>query len=339
MSSRSLEQSDQSMLKVGPPYSNPLLPCRRQEPFFFCPYFVATPSLLRRQQQQQPLWWWWWCQPASFVGALFGDCQKMFRPVVLKSALCLLVVVVVTSRLRHLQALLVTGTAEEQVEEEIKLVPDPTTCVTPPYVSFEKFLQYETQKQYECQKLVYFGVGDGSKGVCMDPDFLLDKNNCTVLSFGIKDDWTFDDSFGAYGCKVYSFDPSIGKSDHQHAPNVKFFNLGISNQTETAPIRRRSCRLETYEKILKRIGLLDSVIDYLKMDVERSELKFFYDIFTNTPHLLANIKQIGMETHYDVKGYKELFWDYYHRLACHGFKLMDARQFKDERTEIVWGRP
>ncbi|XP_066951302.1 uncharacterized protein [Macrobrachium rosenbergii] len=312
------------MLTVGPAYSNPFLPCRKQEPFF--PFRVAAPSL------RQPLW----CQPA-FIGAVFGDRQKMFRPVILKSALCLVVILVVASRLRPLQTMVLTDTAEEQQGEK-ELLPDPKSCITPPFVSLEEFLRYERKKQYECEKLVYFGVGDGSKGVCMDPNFILNKNNCTVLSFGIKDDWSFDDAFGTYGCKVYSFDPSIGKKDHQHAPNVKFFNLGISNQTETAPIRRRSCRLDTYKNILRRLGLQDSVIDYLKMDVERSELKFFDNVFTKTPHLLANIKQIGMETHYDVKGYTELFWDHYHRLACYGFKVMDARQY-NERTEIVWGRP
>ncbi|XP_064088391.1 uncharacterized protein LOC135202865 [Macrobrachium nipponense] len=126
-------------------------------------------------------------------------------------------------------------------------------CPMPAYVSPEAFLAYEKQKQYECKKLEYFGVGDGSKGVCKDPVFSLDKNNCKVLSFGISKDWTFDDAFGVFGCKVYSFDPTIGKEDHQHAPNVQFFNLGISNKAETAR------KLDTYENILRDspIGLRD----------------------------------------------------------------------------------
>ncbi|XP_066951303.1 uncharacterized protein [Macrobrachium rosenbergii] len=266
----------------------------------------------------------------------------MARSVALKSAIFL--VLAALAFLRLLQIIMVSP-ATGEYKGPSELAPDPKQesskvklCPMPAYVSPEAFRDYEKQKQYECKELQYFGVGDGSKGVCTDPVFSLDKNDCKVLSFGISIDWTFDEAFGVYGCKVYSFDPTIGKGDHQHAPNVQFFNLGISNKTENVKIRGRFCKLDTYGNILKRLDLLDSVIDYLKMDVELAELRFFDDIFTNTPHLLLNIKQIGMETHYGGKGLRERFWDYYHRLACNGFKVMDARQYSG-RTEIVWGRP
>ena len=47
------------------------------------------------------------------------------------------------------------------------------------------------------------------------------------------------------------------------------------------------------------------MVDYLKLDVELSELEFFQDMFFNTPHLLANVKQIAMEVHHDDEGGKE----------------------------------
>jgi len=42
----------------------------------------------------------------------------------------------------------------------------------------------------------------GHKMVCMDADYKPDRRNCTVLSFGMKKDWTFDEAMAHYGCKV-----------------------------------------------------------------------------------------------------------------------------------------
>ena len=56
-------------------------------------------------------------------------------------------------------------------------------------------------------------------------------------------------------------------------------------------------QLDRYESILKKLNLLEETIDYLKMDVEGAEIDFFYDLFKNSPHLIKNIKQIGMEIH------------------------------------------
>ncbi|XP_068207676.1 probable methyltransferase-like protein 24 [Palaemon carinicauda] len=225
-------------------------------------------------------------------------------------------------------------THQEPREECLTLLP----CPVPTLVSNAAFAEYERQKQYPCMKFEYFGIGDGGKGVCLDSVFNLNKDDCHVLSFGISKDWTFDEAFGKFGCKVVSFDPTIKKEDHQHSENVRFLNLGISNKNESRNSEGWTINLDTYENILKRIGLLDSVIDYLKIDVERAELKFFEDVFANTPHLLKNVKQIGMETHYGGKGVRERFWSYYHLLACIGFKIVDARQYGG-RTEIVWVRP
>lgn len=62
--------------------------------------------------------------------------------------------------------------------------------------------------------------------------------------------------------------------------------------------------VDRYENLLKRVGLTNHIVDYIKMDVELSELDFFQDVFFNSPHLLNNIKQIGMEVHHDDEGGK-----------------------------------
>ena len=45
------------------------------------------------------------------------------------------------------------------------------------------------------------------------------------------------------------------------------------------------------------LNLEKKTIDYLKLDVEGSEMEIFKDIFLNSPYLLNHIKQIGIEIH------------------------------------------
>ena len=53
----------------------------------------------------------------------------------------------------------------------------------------------------------------------------------------------------------------------------------------------------TYRRVLEFLNLVDATIDYLKVDIEYSEVKMFNNIFKEDPELLANVKHIGMEIH------------------------------------------
>ena len=53
----------------------------------------------------------------------------------------------------------------------------------------------------------------------------------------------------------------------------------------------------TYRDLLEHVGLLGRTIDYLKMDIEGSEMDFFENVFRSDPQLLYHVKQIGMEIH------------------------------------------
>lgn len=44
--------------------------------------------------------------------------------------------------------------------------------------------------------------GDGKKLVCMDSRFNIKPGNCLVFSFGINNEWSFEDDFDKFGCKV-----------------------------------------------------------------------------------------------------------------------------------------
>ncbi|KAK7067542.1 hypothetical protein SK128_012395 [Halocaridina rubra] len=49
------------------------------------------------------------------------------------------------------------------------------------------------------------------KAVCLDPELNITAGNCHVLSFGINNEWSFDDAFANYGCKELS--SSSGSDD------------------------------------------------------------------------------------------------------------------------------
>ncbi|XP_068246317.1 uncharacterized protein [Palaemon carinicauda] len=233
-------------------------------------------------------------------------------------------------------------------------------CVIPPLENRNQFTEHFRKKDYNCKSRRDFGVASGGKVVCMDNEMHLEPNDCRVLSFGINNEWSFDDSFAKFGCKVYSFDPTMGKQDHQRSKNVQFFNLGISNITGQRRVGMGRhfgyFDVDRYGHILERIGLTDKTIDYLKLDVELSELDFFQDVFTNTPHLLKNIRQLAVELHHGHRGeglnkkkrHSEIealsskstlpvFWKYAHQLKCYGFKIFHSLR-TGPWTEVVWVR-
>ncbi|XP_064089893.1 uncharacterized protein LOC135203880 [Macrobrachium nipponense] len=231
-------------------------------------------------------------------------------------------------------------------------------CQIPSLEHRFQFYSFLNIRDYLCQNLKWLGEGDGQKAVCMDANFKISPGDCHVLSFGINNEWSFDDEFARRGCKVYSFDPTMDAEDHQRSPNVQFFKLGISNIQGTRKVGMgsdfRYCKVDRYENILARLNLTDTTISYLKLDIELSELEFFQDIFRNSPHLLNNVQQIGVELHHGHMGEGvenpaaerdpmspvstfQHFWQYFHELKCHGFKLIHSHP-NFIWTEAVWGR-
>ncbi|MPD05487.1 hypothetical protein E2C01_101234 [Portunus trituberculatus] len=70
----------------------------------------------------------------------------------------------------------------------------------------------------------------GEKWMCMDDRFRVEPGRCVVLSFGIAEDFSFDDDLDKrFQCKVYSFDPTIKKPTHRRSPNVMFYDIGIAS--------------------------------------------------------------------------------------------------------------
>ena len=91
-----------------------------------------------------------------------------------------------------------------------------------------------------CQFAVDFGFNiinyngiaapDGHKSVCLDASVAPIYGDCLVYSFGINNQWTFDDAMDQMHCQVYSFDPSMGVADHNRTDRIHFYSIGLSGE-------------------------------------------------------------------------------------------------------------
>ncbi|XP_037782124.1 uncharacterized protein LOC119578636 [Penaeus monodon] len=190
--------------------------------------------------------------------------------------------------------------------------------------------------------------------MCLDERFDIQAGKCVVLSFGVNNEWSFEDDAERLGCKVYAFDPTMGKEDHQRSANIRFFKLGISDVAGEKGVGmnadpldfnfRKPFPVDRYENIVRRLGLEGRVIDFVKMDIELSELDVLRDLLDDSPHLLRNINQIAIEVHHDLRhgdfgpnSTVRKFWPLYHRLRCHGFSIISSRD-QILWQEVVWAR-
>ncbi|XP_050707413.1 probable methyltransferase-like protein 24 isoform X1 [Eriocheir sinensis] len=231
-------------------------------------------------------------------------------------------------------------------------------CTVPERRNMDDFYDYIDRRELQCHKPVMSGgyilTGTtllmGEKWVCMDNRFNITPGRCLALSFGIADDFSFDDDMDKrFNCTVHSFDPTIRTPTHRRSANVMFHNLGIANSDR----EQNNMTMARYTTILQKLQLERSVIDYLKIDVEGFEVEFFSDVIRNTPNLLKNVKQIGMEIHAQTRVplRRELLWMYFGFLRCYGFKVMFSEinpvkrlrfevrgQERSSCYEVVWAR-
>ncbi|XP_069189388.1 uncharacterized protein [Procambarus clarkii] len=237
--------------------------------------------------------------------------------------------------------------------QESKAEKSTNHCLVAGLETIEQYRSYLHHTENTCAKIVQFGgkppaPGDGKKFVCLDKRFNIKPGNCTVFSFGINNEWSFEDDFAKFGCKVYAFDPTMGKEDHQRSANVHFQAVGIANYKGTKKIGMGNNwdmrRVDRFENLVNQLGLAGQVIDYVKLDVELSEVDFLQDMLLNSPHVLRNIKQIAMEVHDDYfKGdlsqtsRQQVFWPYFMLLRCQDFRLIQSRNAGRWR-EVVWAR-
>jgi hypothetical protein len=75
------------------------------------------------------------------------------------------------------------------------------------------------------------GCLDGHKFVCLD-DLYVDvmSNNCLIYSFGLSNDWSFEDNMLGMGCTVRSFDPTIDGEQKPKSELISFQKIGLAEK-------------------------------------------------------------------------------------------------------------
>lgn len=220
--------------------------------------------------------------------------------------------------------------------------------------TFEKIFNYFFwTNSSSCKLAVDFGFSlgpndkmrmapDGFKAVCMDPGIGPTYKSCLVYSFGIRDEWSFDERMQDYGCDVYAFDPSMSKDDHQHSKTIWFFKLGLGDE-DTDKHSKTSWKMRTlssiYENLKKKHG--DKIIDVLKIDIEFSEWETLPQIYQSG--ILKRVKQIAMDVHMDSRGSLEKYKQYYETIRSlerdHGFYRFSSRPSPWGNVFMqAWGR-
>ncbi|XP_046357543.1 probable methyltransferase-like protein 24 [Haliotis rufescens] len=157
----------------------------------------------------------------------------------------------------------------------------------------ELYHSYVMTIQYECHNIVRLGrVTDGGWEICGDEMFV-PKSKCLVYSFGVGDDFSFDDAAARnYKCEVHSFDPSMKQSDHERESTVHFHKKGLADfNGET----NSGWKVGTLESIKHELGHQERPLAILKMDIEEWEWQVLPEILSTQS--LSDVKQFLIELH------------------------------------------
>ncbi|KAH9512429.1 hypothetical protein Btru_039560 [Bulinus truncatus] len=169
-----------------------------------------------------------------------------------------------------------------------------------------------TIKRHPCQNIIKFG----NWPVCQDEQFVV-RMPCLIYSFGIANDFSFDDHLGRMGCKVHSFDPSMNRPDHVRNENVTFYNLGLAPYDTNAwePFKdsyvrnKQIWKVRTLKSVMSELNHTNKVIDILKIDIETTEWTVLSNIIQTD--LLKNIRIFLIEYHlFPSRPFKEDYFTF-----------------------------
>ena len=152
---------------------------------------------------------------------------------------------------------------------------------------------------------------EGAWYVCFDEGLSVRRNACTVISFGVNDDESFDRAMNNdYGCRVDSFDPfiengffkAIRGKDPKLAqsvtltvnPSWHFHRIGVVDENSIKNENQIGW-MTSYNRILNYINLKNKVIDILKMDIEMGEWIVLEELRVN--YMCKYVKHFILETH------------------------------------------
>ena len=86
------------------------------------------------------------------------------------------------------------------------------------------------------------GTFDGQKFVCLDKIYSdVVNNKCLVYSFGIANDWSFEEVMAGIGCMVRAFDPTTAAETKPANENITFEAIGLSDKSGTTEVSLFYC--------------------------------------------------------------------------------------------------
>ncbi|XP_021376875.1 uncharacterized protein LOC110465406 [Mizuhopecten yessoensis] len=183
---------------------------------------------------------------------------------------------------------------------------------------------YMHSSQEHCKDVVRVGqASDGGWNMCNATEYR-PSQPCLVYSFGINNDWGFDDDISTnYGCEVHAFDPSMGFNDHKRSSKITFHNLGLSDKNGIMNGNWKCMNLQT---IIQSLGHEGRIIDIVKMDIEGSEWPAM-DSFIPSG-VLKNVRQLYFEFHGSIGPTAEF-----------RNRMINIGRLYDNGFRLFWGHP
>lgn len=176
---------------------------------------------------------------------------------------------------------------------------------------------YVVSPQVTCRAVTRMGkLLDGGWELCEDPEYRPIPGSCLVYSYGIGDDFSFDDDMANYGCEVHSFDPTMFESkDYARSTHVHFHprGLGGSDRQVLIPKNKRLINahvdtIATHRRMFNHQPHTTR-LDVVKIDVEGFELESLMTSLDDGS--LADTRQLIFETHLMHGGMSEPVQDAY----------------------------
>lgn len=104
---------------------------------------------------------------------------------------------------------------------------------------------------------------------------------------------------------MFSFDPSMNLTRHNHSEMISFYPIGLGVRDELLTHQKNrygtynDWEMKTFSSIYDMLSPIhgnDTIIDYLKMDIERGEWRVIPQLM-ESGILMDRVRQIGMEIH------------------------------------------